>query len=154
MTLITTNLTNITPAWPNTTSENSTKPSPLTRFYTSLLAANAYLSVPSSQLITTTAIGRYLNTTASLALSAYNAALNNITGEIGGGGSGNFMVDTRGLNAVVSMRNQSGGFAQLLEREPEFDFDLFVQEGGSGVVSYEIRDEALKGLDGWEPFLG
>ena len=154
MTLLTSNVitstSTSTPTYSNTTS-NST--APITRFYTALLAANEYLAIHSSEVISITAIGSYLNTTADLAHLLYNAAVDT-TGEIGGGGPGNFSVDVDGLDAVMSLRRQFGGFAELSIRHSNFDFGAFVQNGGPGVVGYGIRDAALKGLDGWVPYLG
>jgi len=153
MTLLTSNVTiTTTPTYSNTTSNSTALP--LTRFYTALLAANEYLAIHSSEVISITAIGSYLNTTADLAHLLYNAAVDSTTGEIGGGGPGNFSVDTDGLDAVMSLRKQFGGFAELSIRHSGFDFGAFVQDGGPGVVGYEIRDAALEGLDGWVPFLG
>lgn len=150
MTLVTSNLaTTSTPTY-----SNSTAPSPLTNFYTAMLAANEYLSIKSSELISITAISSYLNISASSAYSAYNAAVNSASGEIGGGGPGNFTVDLGGLDAVVGLRRQFEGFAELLIRHPTFDFESFVYDGAPGVVGYGIRDAALKNLDGWEPYLG
>ena len=149
MTLLTSNTTTTPPTY-----SNSTAASPLTRFYSALLAANEYLEKRSSEIISIAAIGSYLNTTANLAQSLYSAALDPSTGEIGGGGPGNFTVDTQGLDAVTGLRKQFGGFAALLLRHPTFDFEALIEDGGPTVVSYATRDAALEGLDGWLPYLG
>jgi len=120
--------------------ENPLKADALKRFLGAMYAANLFLQSPSKKKCSLTAIRTQLNITAATAQLEYAAATSSVSGEINPGG--NFTVNQQGLQNIIAVRSQFGGFTV----PSNFDFQAATTPGEGKLIDYSIRNAAVAGL--------
>jgi len=119
---------------------NPAKVDGLTRFLGAMYTANLFLQSPMNAECSIAAIQTQLTLTAATANLEYTAATSIDSGEISPGG--NFTVNQEGLNNVIAVRNQFGGFTV----PSNFDFDAATTPGEGKLIDYSIQNAAVAGL--------
>ncbi len=108
----------------------------IVRFLAAMWAANLYLNDSLTKECATKAIQAQLNVTAATAALEYAAATNSVTGEISGG---IFEVNQLGLNNIIAVRQEFGGFSV----PAAFDFAAATAPGPGKLIDYSLRNEAF-----------
>ncbi|KAK4552318.1 hypothetical protein LTR86_010489 [Recurvomyces mirabilis] len=128
---------------------NSTERSVIRCFMAAMYAANQYLASESqkSQKCSIGAIATQLNVSTAVATSAYNSAIDPLTGETSNPG-GNFTVNRQGLLNVIDVRSQFGGFASV---PAHFNYAQAIVPGAGKLIDYTVTDEAIAATNGYKP---
>jgi len=128
---------------------NSTERALIRSFVAAMYAANQYLAANSqkSQKCSIAAIAAQLNVSTAVATSAYNSALNPLTGETSSPG-GNFTVSRQGLLNVIDVRSQFGGFAKV---PAGFNYAQAILPGTGKLIDYSLLDEAIAATTNYKP---
>ncbi|KAK4909039.1 hypothetical protein LTR49_022138 [Elasticomyces elasticus] len=115
-------------------------------FMAAMYSANQYLATPARQGCSIEAIQDQLKVSITVAKSAYLSATDPLTGETSPGG--NFTVNRQGLQNVIDVRSQFGGFASV---PAGFNFDKAIVPGLGKLIDYSARDEALAATVPYSP---
>jgi hypothetical protein len=119
------------------TLDNQDKKDLLTRFISAMYAANLLLNSPSKKKCAVAAIQNQLGISAATALLEYTAATSTVSGEVSPGGK--FTVNQAGLNNVIAVREQFGGFTV----PADFDFKAATVPGDGKLIDYSVRNDAV-----------
>ena len=108
-------------------------------FMAAMYSANQFLADPAQQNCSIAAIAGQLNVSTTVATSAYNSAINPLSGETSSPG-GNFTVNRQGILNIIDVRNQFDGFAQV---PAGFNFAEAIIPGKGKLIDYSVLNEAL-----------
>jgi len=112
----------------------------LVRFLGAMYAANLYLNNSAKKTCAISAIKAQLGVSAATALLEYAAAVNTVSGEVSPGGK--FTVSTPGLNNIIAVREEFGGFTVA----SSFNFAAATLPGQGKLIDYSLRDAAVASL--------
>lgn len=121
----------------------------LVRFLSAMYAANLYLNNPLAKECSTTAIKTQLGISAATAALEYTAATSNISGEISPGKllHSDFTVSTAGLNNIIAVREEFGGFTTTANYNAAVAGATV--PGAGNLIDYSLRDAAVATLQQW-----
>lgn len=126
---------------------NSTERAKGRIFMAAMYSANKYLANPSHMNCSIQAIAKQLNVSTQAATSAYESAINPLTGETSSPG-GNFTLNRQGLLNVIDVRSQFGGFNKT---PATFDYADAILPGPGKLIDYTLRNEALQSVIQFTP---
>lgn len=126
---------------------NTTQRALIRTFMAAMYSANQFLAYAAQKNCSIAAIANQLNVSTAAATSAYNSAINPLTGETSSPG-GNLIVNRQRLLNVTDVQSQFGGFAQV---PAGFNFAEAILPGQGKLIDYSVRNEALNATVQYRP---
>jgi hypothetical protein len=131
------------------TLSSSSQTSLVTRFMTSMFAANQFLLNPNAQSCSIAAIAAELGVSTAIATSEYASAVNTVSGEVSPP-LNDFTVSQTGIMNDVIVRQKFGGFPGV---PSNFNFTAALEPGTGHLIVDTIRAAAVGAFDA-NPLLG